>query len=331
MNEAIAQLPWTDRQWDLVQQAVKAEAERTRIPGKSLRVAKADPTDVAVPAYAVGQRNLPFASDPAANAFLLAAFAGGAPAQAQRTNVSSDPTVYLTTLSKLVYLRNREVADGDLEAALTYFRRAGAQIAQAENALLLNGRLRGGPGNVNPIPKAPADVVVNPLPGTAALVRGLYAPAGAPGQAASPLIRIQLPSPNAINAAGKPAAIGGEVIAALSQATARLENAAYHGPFAMVASSSIWAAINQPSAQSLVPARPTIERLLQGGPLMQSDLLRLDAALVFSHDCPELEQVVARELNVKFLHVSEEPRYVFRVSERIALRVRDRNAIAIMF
>lgn len=326
MNEAIAQIPWTDRQWDLIQQAVKEEAERTRIPGKSLRPAKADPTDVAVPAYALGRGDLPLASNPAANAALTRLVE-----QPQRANVNSDPTVYLTSLSKLVYLRNREVADGDLEAALTYFRRAGAEIAQAENALLLNGRGLGGPGDPNPIPRAPADIIVNQLPPAAAPVQGLFAPSGVPRQAAPPIVGIPLPTRTAIDAAGGyDAAFGGQIIGAVSRATAQLESAAYYAPFAMIASTPVWTAINQPSAQSLLPARPSIERILQGGPLMHSALLPEPFALVFAHDCPELEQVLAREINVKFLHASEEPRFVFRVSVRVALRVRDRNAIAIV-
>jgi hypothetical protein len=330
MNDAIAKLPWTDRQWDLVQQAVKQEAERTRVPAKSLRAAKADPTDVAVPAYALGTTNLPLSANPLANTALGAIPGVGQP---QRTDVNSNPTVYLTTLSKLVYVRNREVADGDLEAVLTYFRRAGAEIARAENALLLNGRrLGGGPAAAAPNPPIPgvaADIIVNRIPGTGP-VRGLYAPAGVVGQASPPIVGIRPPTAAAIAIAGAPAAAGGEVTAAVSRATAQLENAAYHGPFAMVVSSSRWAEINQPSAQSLVPARPAIERILLGGPLMHSDLLQPGAALVFPHDCPELEQVVARDINVKFLHASEEPRFVFRVSVRTALRVRDRNAIAVL-
>lgn len=330
MNDAIASIPWTDRQWDLVQQAVRHEAERTRIPGKSLRAAKADATDVAVPAYALGPSRLPLASDPAADAALrkaLEAAAGGnkVPVDAVRTNVNSDPTLYLTTLSKLVYLRNREIADAELESALTYFRRAGAELAQAENALFLNGR------TLDVVPRAPAGVIVNQLPPAAKPVRGLYAPAGVPGQHSPRLVPIHQPGDSAISFAGRAAAEGGEVVAALSRATAQLETAAYHAPFTMVASTSLWTAINQPSAQSLIPARPAIERILEGGPLMHSDALPPGVALVFAHDCPELEQVVARDIGVKYLHTTAEPRFVFRVSVRTALRVRDRSAIAILF
>jgi hypothetical protein len=37
--------------------------------------------------------------------------------------------------------------------------------------------------------------------------------------------------------------------------------------------------------------------------------------------------VIARDIGVRFLYVSEEPRFVFRVSVRTALRVRDWQAI----
>src|SRR5690606_22895284 len=160
--------------------------------------------------------------------------------------------------------------DAELESALTYFRRAGAELAQAENALFLNGRALGA---LNAIPRAPTGVTVNQLPPAARPVRGLFAPAGVPGQRVPPLVPIHRPSASAINFAGQAAAEGGEVVAALSRATAQLETAAYHAPFTMVASTSLWTAINQPSAQSLIPARPAIERILEGGPLMHSDAL----------------------------------------------------------
>lgn len=325
MNEAIAQLPWTDRQWDLVQQAVKEGAERTRIPAKSLRAAKADPSDVAVPEYALRTARLPLAPNPAVNTALAALVA-----QPRRPDVNSDPTLYLTSISKLVYLRNREVADAELEAALTYFRRAGAQIAQAENALLLNGRgPGGGPANAGPIPGAPPGVIVNALP--AGPVPGLCAPLGIPRRFTPPIVPIPMPTPAAVVAAGGFAsAFAGAVTGAVSAATAQLETYAYHAPFAMVASTPLWTAINQPAAMSLIPARPAIERTLQGGPLMHSALLPAPFAIVFAHDSPELEQMLAREIKVKFLHASEEPRFVFRVSVRTALRVRDRRAIAII-
>ena len=197
---------------------------------------------------------------------------------------------------------------------------------QAENALLLNGRSSTG------IPGLPPDIIVNTLPPAAVPVQGLFAAAGAPGQVVRPIVRIQRPTQPAITAAGsRAAALGGEVTAALSRAMAELETDAYHAPFAMVASTRIWNDINQPSAQSLRPARLAIERLLQGGPLLHSASLPAGFALVFAHDCPELEQVMARDIGVKFLNVSEEPRFVFRVSVRTALRVRDRRAIAILF
>ncbi|HEY6726824.1 MAG TPA: encapsulin [Polyangiaceae bacterium] len=324
MNDAIAKLPWTDRQWDLVQQAVREGAERTRIPAKSLRAAKADPTDVAVPEYALRTAPLPLAPNPSLDSALA-----GLIAQPRRPDVNSDPTLYLTTLSKLVYLRNREVADGDLEAALTYFRRAGAQIAQAENALLLNGRgPGGGPANAGPIPGAPPGVIVNALPRP---VPGLCAPLGVPRRFMPPIVPIPMPTFPAITAAGSfAAAFAGAVTGAVSAATAQLESYAYHAPYAMVASTPLWTAINQPAAMSLIPARPAIERILQGGPLMYSALLPAPFAIVLAHDCPELEQMLAREIKVKFLHASEEPRFVFRVSVRTALRVRDRRAITVI-
>src|SRR5690606_34811808 len=137
------------------------------------------------------------------------------------------------------------------------------------------------------------------------------------------------PSPSLITSAGGVlAAFGAQLVGAVTQATTQLEGVPYHAPYAMVASTNIWKILNQPAATSLVPARPAIERALMGGPLLQSSLLPNGWALVMPHDCPELEQVVARDIGVKFLQMSEEPRAIFRVSLRTALRVRDWKAVA---
>jgi hypothetical protein len=41
-----------------------------------------------------------------------------------------------------------------------------------------------------------------------------------------------------------------------------------------------------------------------------------------------VELVVASDIQVRFLQATEEPRYIFRVSERVALRIKENTAIA---
>ena len=72
---------------------------------------------------------------------------GAAPAGgggARRLWVDSDPTLHVITFSALVYLRNIEVADPDLAAALGMFRRVANSIARVEDAFIFRGKPRAG-------------------------------------------------------------------------------------------------------------------------------------------------------------------------------------------
>jgi hypothetical protein len=67
--------------------------------------------------------------------------------------------------------------------------------------------------------------------------------------------------------------------------------------------------------------------MLEGGPLLRSSVIPSNWGAVISHESGQVEQVLASDICVKFLQVSEEPRLVFRVSQRLALRVRDWGAV----
>ncbi|HKO91073.1 MAG TPA: encapsulin [Polyangiaceae bacterium] len=318
MNERIAQLPWSDQQWDCINQAVYEEAARTRVAAKFLRPTKAAPTDVAVPRYSLQPGLAPLVP------------AAAAPAVVQnRLLVNSMPDVPLTTLSMLVYVRSHEAADPELQAAQTMFRRAAALIARAEDALMFNGRALG-----LPIFGAPPQVqVTGALPATQdGLVRA--AAAVFPAVPPPPLgVPFNVPRNNAlvaglVGAAGSvAAATGAALVAELTTAITLLKSAAYSPPYALVLANDLYEAINTPAAASLTSVRPTIQRLLEDGPLLHSDLITGGWGVLVSYDRMEVEQVVASDIGVRFLYVSEEPRFVFRVSVRTALRVRDWEAI----
>jgi hypothetical protein len=320
MNERSAQLPWSDQQWDCIHQAVCEEAARTRVAAKFLRPAKAGSTDVAVPRYSLQPGLAPLVP------------AGAAPAlMRNRLQVDSLPDVPLTTLSMLVYVRSHEAADPELQAVLTMFRRAAALVARAEDALMFNGRQIG-----LPIAGAPPQVqVTGALP---AAQDGLVRAAAAVFPAAPPPplgVPFNVARNNALvaalavaGAAGSgAAATGAALVAEVTTAITLLKSSAYSAPYALVLSSNLYEAISTPAAASLVAVRPTIQRLLEDGPLLHSDLITADWGVVVSYDRMEVEQVIARDIGVRFLYVSEEPRFVFRVSVRTALRVRDWQAI----
>jgi len=68
--------------------------------------------------------------------------------------------------------------------------------------------------------------------------------------------------------------------------------------------------------------RPLIE-----GPLVRTGTLPPRDGVLVSLAGKPVEIVVAGEIAAKFLQVSAEPRWIFRVSERFVLRVKERDAI----
>src|ERR1022692_2101370 len=133
MDPALEQIGWTEDQWNRICTTVTEEAQRARVAAQILPVVgPEDPTVVAIPAYTMTYPERPEVARP----------------PERQMNVSSDPTLYLTTISVLVEVRPREAADPALSAALTMFRRAANVIARAEDALAFNGRTTGEEGTI---------------------------------------------------------------------------------------------------------------------------------------------------------------------------------------
>ena len=66
---------------------------------------------------------------------------------------------------------------------------------------------------------------------------------------------------------------------------------------------------------------------LGGGPLLRSSTLDRFTGVVVALGGAPLELVVASDMSVQFLQISSEPSFMFRVSEKIALRIREPEAI----
>jgi hypothetical protein len=214
-----------------------------------------------------------------------------------------------------VSLRNHEVADPNLSAALGMFRRAANYIARVEDALVFGGR----PGNNLPPPYGLGlipDVVQ--ITGNGPVDGLLLAYSGAGAQ--------RLRSP--IKAVGQ-SSLGNRVIEAIIEAINQLDRNGQLGPFACALSPSLFAAICEPTA-SLVLPRDRILPFLQG-PLVRASAVFDGWGAVLALSGSPIELVVARDIDVRYLQASEEPRYVFRVSERVALRVKEPQSIAVLY
>ena len=101
------------------------------------------------------------------------------------------------------------------------------------------------------------------------------------------------------------------------------------GPFAVVLGQQLFLVAQTPEPGSLVLPQDRIIPFLGGGPLLRSSTLdesRFTGVVVALGGAP-LELVVASDMSVQFLQVSAEPAFLFRVSEKIALRIREPDAI----
>jgi uncharacterized linocin/CFP29 family protein len=311
MHNDLVELGWTEEHWSRVSCAVAEEAQRARVAAQLLPiVGPVDPSVMSVPTYALG--NAPAAGF-------------SPPLTRSRLSVNSNPTLSLTTLAVNVPLHTREAADPELNAALVMFRRAANLIARFEDALVFNGR----PANANPFNVgAPVANLVQVTGGGA--TQGLL-PAIAPAGARS---WINVATAISRVAGAVAPALGDRVVAAIVQAISALEANGQFGPFACALSPALFQAISTPSPALVLP-RDRILPFLQG-PLLRSSVIlgganRPSFGVVLASSGNPLELVVGSDIRVRYLQTTEEPRIIFRVSERVALRIKNPEAIAILF
>jgi len=69
---------------------------------------------------------------------------------------------------------------------------------------------------------------------------------------------------------------------------------------------------------------------LGGGALLRTSTLPEDVGLVIALGGQPIDLVVGTDISVKFLQVTLDPYYVFRVYEKIVLRVKQPDAIAVL-
>jgi uncharacterized linocin/CFP29 family protein len=274
---------WTDDQWNLVLTTVTAEAQKARLAASFLPVTgPLDATNVAVSSLILRPSGTPPGVALGAN-------------PTTRLEVDSDPNLKIATISTLVYLRAHEIADPDLAAGLTMFRRAANMIARVEDAIVFDGQT----------PK------LGTL-GTSVDIKniswlGLLPYVARPANAA------------------RFGANGTSVFAAVMDAITTLEADGYFGPFACVLGSALFQSASRPDV-AFVSVRDRLLPFLDGL-LFRSSVIDDDAGVVIALGSGLIEIVLASDVNVNFVQINTEPRWVFRLSERIALRVKDQRAV----
>jgi uncharacterized linocin/CFP29 family protein len=338
------QVPWSDEQWASVNQVIQEEAKRARVAATFLPLyGPLDPDSDFVRKQDIlysasgGMRTAATAEVNAALAQYTNAMAAGDYATAlsaqerftdaqailgrQRLAVDDRDTIRLATLQVLVRVRNAQMADPEMTSALALFRRAANVIARLEDAIVFRGlaQSRTVVGGYAP----PAGVIGLP---------GIWQITGA--QSATGLWSLTSPR-EWFRVSPRPRALRGHaIVSAVSGAIGRLEENGHFGPFAVTLGQELFLVAQTPDVGSLVMPQDRIIPFLGGGPLLRSstlDALNGFTGLVVALGGAPVELVVAADVSLQFLQVTSEPEFIFRVSEKIALRIREPRAIVQLY
>jgi uncharacterized linocin/CFP29 family protein len=299
------QVPWTDEQWARVNAAIQEEAARARVAAKFLPLIGPLPPD----ADFVRVETI----DPPAGA--APALAGAAPA----LTLDDTSTRRLACLQVRVQLRGAQMQDPEMASALSLFRRAANILARLEDGIVLQGLRPPGLG----LAGLPAGVVAPeaaaPLPQvwqitSAAPNNGLYLAAVQEGQV------------HRFNPA--PANPGRRLVEAVSQSIGALEGRGHFGPYALVLGNDLFSISQSPDGgNALVLPQDRIIPFLGGGSLLRSSALDANQGILAALGGSAIELVVATDMCLQFLQVTVDPAFIFRVCEKIILRIKDTGAV----
>ena len=329
------EVPWSQAQWERVRQVVAAEAQKSRVAASFLPLYGPLPGDSDfVRRGLIGTSPSPFAS------------AGGAGPK-QRLKIDDASTIRLWTLQVNLYLRGPQLADPELTSVLALFRRAANVLARLEDTVIFNGI----PNPSDPETKIankqleqlpaiweilgrnendPACQMIGLLPDSPKATEG-YDPTD--NQLTSPTfndsrlglrtwVDVQYSIPDVHNM------LGHEMVRHISAAIGTLEANGHYGPFALVLGQTSFEALQTPNATSLVlPQDRVIPFLGSGGTLLRSTTLPCDHGVLVALGGEPVDLVIAKDISVDFLQVTPDPAYVFRLHEKLVLRITSPGAI----
>jgi uncharacterized linocin/CFP29 family protein len=225
----------------------------------------------------------------------------------------------LATLQVKVRVRGAQMADPEMTSVLAMFRRAANVLARLEDTVVFRGLVQpGGAGT----PAALPAWVPGPGPGQIWEITG--------GEAMDGLWTIPFP-PNqwVYGPLGSPAGDGAVLVSLIADAIGLLEAGGHFGPFAVVLDQGLFLIAESPTPTLVLP-HDRITPFLGGGPLLRSSTLDfpfiLNGVVVALGGAP-VELIVATDICVQFLQLTAEPVFVFRVCEKMALRIKEPEAI----
>ena len=300
MADDASQLAWTSQQWADLRAAALDSARSARVASTFLPLVgplSADQTTV--PANWMNTTSL------------------GAPQRGEAENrleVRSGKTLHLVTISCNVYLRGAEVADPELSVAKAMVRRAAEVLGRLEDAIVFHGS----PADGDDFLRFPTthEPVVRPLIYRITGGHDLTGLLHAPDKSAQDMIVDVEPD-------GKEKS---PIVDAIVAAIQKLEARGHFGPFAVVLGHKLFSRATTPTGSLVLPT-DRIAEFLDGRRVMRSGTLAPAEGVVVALGGQPIELVLARDIDIAFLQVTVEPRYVLRVFERFVLRIKELDAV----
>jgi uncharacterized linocin/CFP29 family protein len=288
------QVPWTDEQWARVNQVIQEEANRARVAATFLPLHGPLPPDTDfVRRERISYQPWPAGQQPPTNRIAI-----------------DDRNIWqLATLQVRVRVRGAQMADPEMTSVLALFRRAANVLARLEDAVSFNGLVRD--------PAVPGRFA--PPAGVASLQRIWEITGGE-------VLRGLLDPANLLVRVGSPRR-GNRLVSAVSRAIGNLEASGHFGPFAVVLGQALFTIAQTPDPSSLVLPQDRIIPFLSGGSLLRSSTLPTGSGVVVALGGAPVELVVAKDMHLQFLQLTHEPEFIFRVCEKMVLRVKEPAAI----
>lgn len=293
------QLPWTDEQWARVSEVIQEEATRARVAATFLPLYGPLPPDTDF----VRRGFIDYPALPPADRREAT----------HRIGIDDATTIKLATLQVKVYVRGAQMADSEMGSVLALFRRAANVLARLEDAVVFNGLAVATGGALAPGGGVAGLPPIWEIRGGEAS-DGLWLP--------SPPVVVSLPP-----SGPQPPSLGSRLVTAVSEAIGRLEGDGHFGPFTVVLGQDFFLAVQTPDS-SLVLPQDRIIPFLGGGSLLRSSTLPAEGGVVIGLGGAPVELVIAKDLSLQFLQVTNEPRFLFRVYEKLRLRIKEPAAVA---
>ena len=113
----------------------------------------------------------------------------------------------------------------------------------------------------------------------------------------------------------------------MNLAVQRLEAQGHFGPFVAVFGHQLFQDATTPRGTAATLPMNQFLPFLGGGELYRSSALPDKEGLVIAVGGRPIELVLGTDMDVRFVQMTLEPRYVLRISERLALRIKEYDAV----